>query len=810
MDKSYRSPLVLPKLKAKAELLQALPELRKYFPDAADLIPAERHRGATRRPAATAEDSDDEEKQAAKMKEELKRIKTERTFLLQSLAAARKKSHGLPAGDLQSQDIAALRTSLSEKQQVLNELRERNSELEQRIEALSLGSRDASLLVPEEGGGAAGEVGDRLAATLAEHESAAKEIETRTVQYQLLADRTTRDRDVSEHRMKLARELKEAAEDDLHTLSQHYYEMHAAKENAERELGVAVAQYDDSKTAWKRKLRDRRREMKAVERRLAEETAEQTQRTQQAALEAAQKTKEREAAQEQQYAAALEENNPAILGRLQEAETTWSRLRAVAGASSPEEIVAAWQDLRDRAQALQGLLAMTRRQEDQRREDLAELQQLQASSQITGRNYGAINDTTNRDDATGAKSEEKRMVEEQRLQKQQRLNRLESLCAAAELSLKGLLDRFNASQTSDSELWKMLRAQQQLEQQQQQRKSVVVSSGPGAAHPHRRASVLLPRRVSAVDLAHTRSAAAQNHNRRGSIEIPVDLPQQQQSHQQQLQKQQRTSVVYSIREGPISSLQEEEGICDSTPAFKTNNLLPNKTVFPACTGSATTTTSSKKNEFFSELPDAVVELAHHFDLLLSLEPPPSSTITNSSIENSVSVRAHTPERSTHSSMPSGYKRSTMVGPAWMENKSASPNKTKLLGSFGEREVAKQPEQEKSNEAARQSPLLALEGGVSPRTERQQAQHEAQAAERYMRRLVGATAQPAPEIEDPFALDSSDEDQRPFDRAALKHRSRKVTHPKQPKNVKRASKHSSPKPNRESPGGGLSLTLLSSK
>jgi hypothetical protein len=170
MDKSFcRPPLVLPKLKAKAELLQvrepdnvvtrlqcssfisyahfaicnqsilcnfmfsqALPELRKYFPDAADLIPAERHRGTTRRPAATADDSDDEEKQAAKMKEELKKVKKERTILLQSLAAARGKSHGRPAGDLQSQDIAALRASLSEKQHVLNELRELNLELEQR------------------------------------------------------------------------------------------------------------------------------------------------------------------------------------------------------------------------------------------------------------------------------------------------------------------------------------------------------------------------------------------------------------------------------------------------------------------------------------------------------------------------------------------------------------------------------------------------------------------------------------------------------------------------------------------------------
>jgi hypothetical protein len=120
-------------LHANKNILQALPELRKYFPDASDLIPAERHRGSSRRPAApAADDSDDEEKEAAKMQEELKKVKKERVALLQSLAAVREKSHGRPAADLQSQDIAALRTSLSEKQQLLNELRERNVELEQR------------------------------------------------------------------------------------------------------------------------------------------------------------------------------------------------------------------------------------------------------------------------------------------------------------------------------------------------------------------------------------------------------------------------------------------------------------------------------------------------------------------------------------------------------------------------------------------------------------------------------------------------------------------------------------------------------
>jgi hypothetical protein len=403
---------------------------------------------------------------------------------------------------------------------------------------------------------------------------------------------------------------------------------------------------------------------------------------------------------------------------------------------------------------------MTRRQEDQRREELAELKQLQAS-QTTDDNQSLRNSNT-RDDAVVSLNEEKKRSEEELHQKQQSLNRLENLCAAAELSLKGLLDRLNASQESDSELWKKLREQQQqLQQQQQQQRKSVVNSLAAGSHPHRRASVLLPRRVSAVNLSHARRASAQNHKRRGSIEIPISADlQPQQEHQQQ-----QGSVVYSIREGRISSIQEEGCI---------NNILPHKKI-------ALPAPEVKKNEFFSEVPNAVAELAHHFDLLLAVEAPSSSLTTPT-----ISAQHRT------ASMPSGYKRFTISGPAWMaNNKSASPQVDAVAASSFSVLEEEKP------------------AGVTPRSERQQAQHEAQAAERYMRRLVGATVEPAPEIEDPFALSSSDEDDHPvFDRAALKHRSHKVTHPKQPRNAK---KYASPKPNRGSPGGGLlSVAVLSPK
>jgi hypothetical protein len=401
---------------------------------------------------------------------------------------------------------------------------------------------------------------------------------------------------------------------------------------------------------------------------------------------------------------------------------------------------------------------MTRRQEDQRRE---ELQQLQAS-QTTDVNRGAANnnqlDAINTSDAD---SEELKKVEKEQLhQGQQSLNRLESLCAAAELSLKGLADRFNASQESDAELWKLLRAHQQ----QQQHRTSVVSSAAGA-HPHRRASVFLPRRVSAVDLAHARSAAAQNHNLRGSIEIPIN-PQQQ---SQQQQKQQRSSVAYSIREGPISSIQEEQVWNSSNPGSDASNILPIKVTAPASTSTATAASTFQKNEFFSGIPDAVDILAHHFDLLSSLQSPSAATKTK---ENSIIVQETTPgataghgsEHSTHSSIPSGYKRSTMAGPAWMESRSPTLAKSKLLGSLVEDKIVVKEAQQETDTGRDIRHSAVVDTALSPRSERQQAQQQVQAAERYMRRLVGATVEPAPDIEDPFALDSSDEDERPvFDR-----------------------------------------------
>lgn len=72
-----------------------------------------------------------------------------------------------------------------------------------------------------------------------------------------------RDHAASEQRMRESRALKEGAADDYTTLVKQMHEMRAAKEDAERELGGVVGMYDQVRGDWSKKLRDRRKEVRA-------------------------------------------------------------------------------------------------------------------------------------------------------------------------------------------------------------------------------------------------------------------------------------------------------------------------------------------------------------------------------------------------------------------------------------------------------------------------------------------------------------------------------------------------------------------
>lgn len=413
-------------------------------------------------------------------------------------------------------------------------------------------SRDCILLLPEPGGGAAGEIANRLATTLTELEAAAKEADTRTMQYQLLSDRTARDRDTSEANMKASRALAAAADDDMHTLNQNFYELFASKEAAERELGAAVADFDDSKNEWQHRLRMKRREVKAVEKRAAEEAAAARAAAESASQKSAQVAREREERRRKESAAAAEANTPEVLEKLHAGEGVWVRLVALVekenhargavttftnsnnNTTTPEDIVAAWKDLKERSQALQALLHITLGQE---KDLLAKSKQLSATTEhIDGVGIAEDQSMRQRD----ANDNKIRGDEEE-----DEFSRLCTIAAAAEQTLSTLQRKLSTGTHSN----KTTRSATTGLTNQRRRSSVTAAAAPALGnstnrtHNQRRRSSIAGvgcRRMSAVEVTNARS----EQGRRGSIAIPVSPPAYEEGKEEEenLEKQQQNSA----------------------------------------------------------------------------------------------------------------------------------------------------------------------------------------------------------------------------------------------------------------------------
>ena len=71
-----------------------------------------------------------------------------------------------------------------------------------------------------------------------------------------------RDHQAAEQQMREARALSKDADDDHAALTKHMHETCAAREEAERDLGMTVAMFDQLRADWRRKLKDRRKEVR--------------------------------------------------------------------------------------------------------------------------------------------------------------------------------------------------------------------------------------------------------------------------------------------------------------------------------------------------------------------------------------------------------------------------------------------------------------------------------------------------------------------------------------------------------------------
>lgn len=216
--------------------------------------------------------------------------------------------------------------------------------LTSRIEAQEMELRDWAFSMPEEGGDpAAAARAATLAADLTALDNATREIEKRNEQYRIMQDRTLQDRHAAERRMTAARTARDAATEDVHALTQHFHEMLAAKEAAERDLGAAVTQLDQVRADWQKKLRDRHKEVRQMERRMAAEAAEAAVREEEAAKQAQREEQQRAEARRKEQALEAEACAPEAVEGLQALELLWCQLESLSGGKTPEEVAACWQ-----------------------------------------------------------------------------------------------------------------------------------------------------------------------------------------------------------------------------------------------------------------------------------------------------------------------------------------------------------------------------------------------------------------------------------------------------------------------------------
>lgn len=312
----------------------------------------------------------------------------------------------------------------------------------------------------------------------------------------------------------------------------------------------------------------------------------------------------------------------------------------------------------------------------------------------------------------------------------QRVRRMEQLCAAAEGSLSALLDRLSTAVNMHDDMQRIAKAKAAEEQAQQAHHADHRKSRRSIAALLRRASVLPPRRVSAVDLAHARGAPGAD--RRGSIEMPIHHG---------------GETVVSI------DLEGDQRDDDPGPSVHTGPIPPQ---IPGA------------NSFFPELPGLIHQVRTKAEELLV-------AAHSAAKGNPVGHHAITSQLPpVPPATTKAFNRTTMAGPAWIEAPSSASEKAsspsvRLLAVHCDTAESPRPsspggthsDQQHSREVVA-SPTgadaaccddLAIQQAVK-------ASHALQ-VERYLQRLADATVDVgARQSTNPFTLESSDDDDQP--------------------------------------------------